>query len=635
MFLNISFHFNYFPLLVVTAIAWVTPIALSLFKLKKIPSVIVEILLGYFVAQYLLGDIDRESFRILEFFALTGFIFLMFLGGLEIDVDQILSSLPRGKLTFKRFIRNPLLVGVVYFMCSILLAYGGALLLSRLINIPHIWYFSLILITTSVGIVVPVLKQRDEIKTHYGQMLIIAAAVADIFSIVLFTYTAIIFKNGFEIELLYTLGLFSIFILFYLVGRKVKNISFLKKLIFQLSQAASQIRIRGTMLLIMIFVVIAQFIGDEAVLLGAFLIGLVLSSMLHRERSVMLLKLDGMGYGFFIPFFFVMVGVEFDPSALMEFDRSLLWYMGSLLLVLFAVKIIPSMLWRPMYGTRKAVAGGFLMSSRLSLIIAASAIGLEMGVITPGINAGFIIMAIITCFISPVIYNLISPLTSIAGEKLFIIGGSSTGVLLARRMALHGKKSVIIELDHARAEEISANGLTCIEGDGREAELYQRLKLKPSEYVFVDTGSPGINYEICKLIRRELMHDNVISRGRTSEIRLKLKRLGVETLDTTRVLATTIENLVLRPATYHALVESFESFSVEEILITNKQWDGLQMKEIPFHKDAILMMVKRNNSIFIPQAETYFRAGDLLHVFGTDTALQHTRDTVGGRGRRQ
>ena len=189
MLLNISFHFKYFPLLVVAAIAWATPISLSLLKIKKVPSVIVEIVLGYFIGKYLLRNVDHESFKILEFFALTGFIFLMFLSGLEIDVDQILASLPRRKLTYRRFIRNPLLVSLVYFSLSVLLAFGGTLLLSRIIHIPHNWYFSLILITTSVGIVVPVLKERGEIKEHFGQHLIIAAAIADILSIVLFTIT--------------------------------------------------------------------------------------------------------------------------------------------------------------------------------------------------------------------------------------------------------------------------------------------------------------------------------------------------------------------------------------------------------------------------------------------------------------
>ena len=629
MLLDISFHFKFLPLLVIAAIAWITPIALSLLKLKKIPSVIVEIALGYFVGKYLLRNVDHESFRILEFFALTGFIFLMFLSGLEIDVDQILASLPRRKLTYKRFIRNPLLVSLFYFFLSVVLAFGGTLLLSRVVHIPHIWYFSLILVTTSVGIVVPVLKQRGEIKEHFGQHIIIAAAVADIFSIILFTITAIVYKNGFEIEILYLFGLFFFFIIFYSIGKRLKNIPLLKNLGYQLSHAASQIRIRSSVLMIMLFVVAAQFIGDEAVLLGAFLIGLALSSMLHRERSVMLLKLDGMGYGFFIPFFFIMVGEQFDPSALKEFDQSLIWFLVLLLITLFAIKILPALLWKQLFGIRRAIAGGFLMSSRLSLIIAASAVGLELGVITPGINASFIIMAVITCFVSPVVYNLLSPESQLSGGKVIIIGGSHMAVVLARRLNMHGKKLVIIEKNSARASDILAKGLHCIEGDGKEAALYEKLKLNTHDYIIVNTGEAEENYLICEYLRKELMHDNIISLVNTSDAEVKLTQLGVHTVDVVGVVATTIENLLLRPATYRALVESFEYFSVEEIQITKKEVDGLQFKEIPFHSDAIIIMVKRGNSFFIPQAETFFRVGDVLHVFGTQTAIQSTREKVG------
>ncbi len=628
MLLNISFNFDYFPLLVVAAIAWGTPLLLSVLKLTKIPSVIIEIILGYFIGKYVLDSIDHESFRILEFFALTGFIFLMFLGGLEIDVDQIMASFPRKKLTYARFLKNPLLVGIVYFLMSVVLAFLGSLLLSNLISIPNLWYFSLIMVTTSVGIVLPVLKDNGEIKNRYGQMIVVAAAVADIFSIILFTFTALIIKKGIQTELLYIFCLFIIFIVFYLLGKKLKNVRFFKKQAFKLSHASAQIRIRGTILLIMLFVVLAQFIGDEAVILGSFLIGLVLSTMLHHERSVMLLKLDGMGYGFFIPIFFIMVGVEFDPSALMEFDQSLAGFFALLLIVLFAVKFIPAVLWRKLFGVKKAMAGGFLMSSRLSLIIAASAIGLELGVITPGINASFVIMAIISCFISPILFNWMSPVNLLENEKTIIVGGSSTAVLLARRLAMHGKKSIIIENNSARAKEISGNGLECMEGDGCDAAIYNKLNMNAMDFVVVITGSADKNIEICKLLRNDLLHDNIISQSHKSDIELNLKNIGVKTIDVTGVVATTIENLILRPTTYHALIESFENFSVEEVLITNKAVDGMQLKEIPFHKDAILMMVKRGNSFFIPNDEIYVHTGDILHVFGTDTALQNTREKM-------
>ena len=106
------------------------------------------------------------SFHILEFLALSGFIFLMFLGGLEIDMDQIIASFPRRKLSYSRFVANPLLAGIAHFAIAIALSYGATLLLAHLINIPHAWYFSLIMGTTSVGIVLPVLQGRGELSAR-------------------------------------------------------------------------------------------------------------------------------------------------------------------------------------------------------------------------------------------------------------------------------------------------------------------------------------------------------------------------------------------------------------------------------------------------------------------------------------
>lgn len=629
MLLNISFHYDFYPFLLIAGIAWITPVLLSLLKLKKIPIVIIEIILGFFVGKFLFGNLSEDSFLILDFFALFGFLFLMFLSGLEIDVDHIIDSLPRQSLTWSRFLKNPLLVGITQFIIAIFLSYQASSFLARIIDIPSIWYLSLIMVTTSVAIVLPVLKDRGEIGSRFGQMIIIAAAVADILSIILFTFTAFIIKNGFHFKLLYILALFILFLIFFKLVNRLKNNPALKKLRYQLSHAASQIRIRGAILLIMIFVVLSQFIGKEVVLLGAFLSGLILSSMLHRERSLMLVKLDGMGYGFLIPFFFIMVGVEFDPTALTEFDGSLFWFLLLLLASLFAIKVIPSFLWCRLFGTRKALSGGFLISSRLSLIIAASAIGLELGVITPGINSSIIIMAVITCFISPVIYNWIASSDMTEGEKTIIIGGSSTSVLLARRLHAHGKKAVIIELDKVRFREIKEKGINVIFGNGLDPKPFYQLKLTPDNYIVIETGDDDQNLKISQMLKDEFQHKKIISRISRFSQKQSFKQLGIETIDITQILATAIENLIIRPTTYHALVESFENYSVEEILITNSKIYGWQVKQFSFHRDAVIILVKRENSFFIPHGDTYFRKGDVLLVLGTQTAFEDTRYKVG------
>ncbi|MDX2414846.1 MAG: cation:proton antiporter, partial [Bacteroidales bacterium] len=602
---TISLDFDYFPLLVVVALAWLIPSTLSVLRVKRVPSVIVEIFLGYFAGRILLGNITPESLQILEFLALTGFIFLMFLSGLEIDMDQLTGSFPRKKINLKKALRNPLILALIYFAVTVILSYTGAIGLSYIVDIENRWYFSLIMITTSVGIILPILKERGEISGGFGQMLITIAAVADILSILLFTFTAFIIQNGFRIEILLILLLFAFFFASYRIGLRVRNSSILKKISFQVSHAVSQLSIRGTVLLILIFVVISQLISPEVILLGAFLSGILLSLFLHKERSLLMVKLDGMGYGFFIPIFFIMVGVKFDPAALKEFELTLVPFLVILLLVLFAVKIIPSFFLRNQFGKRRSIAAGFLLSSRLSLIIAASAIGLQLGVITPGINASFIIMAVATCFLGPVLYSTFNSKASHPVDRTIIIGGSSKGVLLARRLKIHGKASIIVENNKTRYKDIRSKGLNACFSDGLKPETYLSLNINETNYIYVDSGAEETNIQICKMLRNNFCHEKVISMANERNIEEKLKSLNVETIDARRIMATTIENLIVRPTTYHALVETFEYFSVEEIPVVNPDIDGRQVKDIAFHKDAILMMVKRGTNFFIPHGDTY------------------------------
>jgi len=627
--LNISFDFEYLPLLIIVAIAWLVPMLLSVMRIQRIPAVIVEIIAGFIIGRYLLFQSSSESLEILEFLALTGFIFLMFLSGLEIDTDQIMASFPRRKLSVPRFLRNPLLVGLVFFILTLGLSYAGAATLSTLVNIPNIWYFSLIMVTTSVGIIFPVLKSRGETVGHFGQMLIMAAAVADILSILLFTFTAFIISKGFQPELLLVFVLFLLVYILYILGRKLEETIF-RRITFQLAHAASQISIRGTLFLILIFVVLAQLMGEEVILLGAFLSGLLMSFFLHKERSLLMIKLDGMGFGFFIPVFFIMVGAKFNPEHFSEFDNSLIPFLALLLVLLYLVKIAPSFLWMRLFGRRRAIAGGFLMSSRLSLIIAASTIGLGLGVITEGINASFVMMAVVTCLISPMVYNNLNPMDKKKGKKVVIIGGSSVGVLLARRLQVHGRASVIVEKDELRYKEIKQKGISVMHGDGSEAQIFRNIGLRASDYVVVHAGNEDENIHICTMLRKEFQHDNIISKTAESKIEQSLKRLNVEILDVRRTLAATIENLILRPGTYHALVDTFETFNVEEIPVTNKQIEGMQVKEFHFHKDSTLILVQRGADNFIPHGESYLKRGDILMIFGTAIALEETMKRCSG-----
>lgn len=623
---GIILDFNFIPLLFVVFIAWLIPMVLSLIKFDKIPAVLLEIIAGYIAGLFLLKYVDRDSLLVLDFLALSGLIFIMFLSGLEIDINTILASFPK-RIKAGSFAANPLLAGVAHYLICLLISLAGTYLLSFYVNIPNVWFFSLIPTTTFMGIVYPVLKNRGETKSYYGQTLITTAAVADIFSISLVTFSALYLKFGWHYELLLVFAFFLFFIVLYLLGKRF-FVGVFKKITFKQAHAATQLSIRGSLTLVLLFVVISQFVGGEVVILGAFLSGLLMSFFMSKERSILIIKLEGMGFGFFIPVFFIMVGAKFNPGSLLEYDKSLYIFLILLVILFYLVKVVPSSIWIRRFGKRLSLAAGFLLAAHLGLVIAASSVGLELGAITPGANASFIIMVAITCFASPFLYNQVNRKKTFSEDQTIIIGGSSVGVLLARRLKLLGKSSLIVEINPERYTEIKKNGLEIILGDGLDRSTYEKISLKSNCYVVVLTNSAQRDLEICEILRKDFNHERIISVPGNSMIEHHMLNLGVQLLDARRILASTIENMILSPSTYRSLVETFENFSVEDITVLSTDVEGKRIMDIPLHKDSMIMLVTRGNEKYVPHGETYLRAGDVITVFGTGSAIEEIRNVI-------
>jgi Kef-type K+ transport system membrane component KefB len=623
---NIILDFDFIPLLVVVFIAWLIPFTLSLLKAEKIPVVLLELTLGYIAGRLFLDQISPDSLLILDFLALSGLVFIMFLSGLEIDINQILASFPR-KINRQTIAHNPLLSGVFHYLICLAISYSGTYLLSFYVDIPNVWFFSLIPTTTFMGIVYPVLKNRGETKSYYGQTIITTAAVADIFSITLVTITSLYLKFGFNYQLLLVVAFFFFVIVLYYLGKQFSPGVF-RKITFQQAHAATQIGMRGSILLVLLFVTISQVVGGEVVILGAFLSGVLLSFFMNKERSILIIKLEGMGFGFFIPVFFIMVGAKFSPGSLKEYESSIYVFLVLLTILFYLVKVVPSFIWLKRFGTRLSLAAGFLLAAHLGLVIAASSVGLKLGAITPGANASFIIMVVITCFASPFAYNQINRKKLFSGNHTIIVGGSSIGVLLARRLKLLGKSSLVIENNPDRYNELKSKGLDAFFGDGSKPGTYRELGLQGGNYVVVLTGNNDLNVEICGMVRQEFQHERIISIPATKKMEDQMRSYGVEILDARRILASTIENIILRPGTYYSLIQSYEHYSVEDITVLNSAIEGRRVMELPMHKDGMLMLLTRGNDKYVPHGDTYLREGDVLTVFGTGTAIQQIRDLL-------
>jgi len=160
--------------------------------------------------------------------------------------------------------------------------------------------------------------------------------------------------------------------------------------------------VRAAFALLLVFVALSEIADIKAIaILGAFLAGVMLS-LLFRGGTVLEQKLFGIGYGFLIPIFFISVGMQFDLGAL---ARGGIYLVPMLLLIAFVVKIVPSLLFLIRHSLKDSISAGVLLSSRLSLIIAMAAVGLELGLVDTAMESAIIVLALITSISCPTIFK--------------------------------------------------------------------------------------------------------------------------------------------------------------------------------------------------------------------------------------
>ena len=402
--------FSFVPLLLVAALAFLVPLIAARFKKFPIPVVVGEILIGVVIGKSGLNLVGYDS--TLQFLAEFGFAYLMFLAGMEVDID-LLRTPKNGKNGNGAFAQkpptNPVLLAVVILGLTFVLALLVAVCLTQAGFITQPWLMSLVLSTTSLGLIVPVLKERKLTTTPFGQALLMTALIADFVTMFLITIVAGWLSQGLTFKLFLGLLLIGVFVMALRMGRWFFGIAQVQETFEQLRHTTSQVAVRGSLALMLAFVAISESLGTE-VILGAFLAGVLLALLNPRDDSTGELreKLEALGFGFFIPIFFILVGVRFDLLALVASPQGMA--LAPLLIVsAFLIKIIASLPFRAVAPWRDTFAAGFLMSSRLSLIIAAAEIGLRLGLFGQTIHSAIICVALVTCVGGPLGFNLLAP----------------------------------------------------------------------------------------------------------------------------------------------------------------------------------------------------------------------------------
>jgi len=371
-----------YALLLVSAAALLLP---ALSRSIGIPAVVAEILFGVILGKSVLHMEFAGNW--LPFLAELGFLLLMFQAGMEIDFG-----------TLRRQSRGQILFQFLFFFVTLGLSLLAALMLG---SGP---FMALVLSTTSLGLVMPTLKESGLSKTELGQSILIAATLADFLTLFGITFYILFIQYGISWRFVLPIPLFVGFGILLRLGRLWAwwHPSQAER-VLGIQEDAQEIGVRLSMALLFLFVGLSELVHLEPVL-GAFLGGSLLSYV-FREKALLETKLSALGFGFLIPVFFIHVGMQFDLSNVLKPEPVL--FTLTLLGFALVVKLAPAFLL-VLRGRRlrEVFQVGFLLSSRLSLIIAAAAIGVQNRLITEETKDAIVFLALITCFLGPTLFKL-------------------------------------------------------------------------------------------------------------------------------------------------------------------------------------------------------------------------------------
>lgn len=597
---------EFLSLVIVVLAAFLTPIIVNRLNINFLPVVVAEILMGIVIGNSFLNIVERDS--ILNILSTLGFIFLMFLSGLEIDFKAFKKDkrARQGQNNDESSIPGHLNLALTVFafimIISILLAY----VFKWLGLVDDVLLMVIIISTISLGVVVPTLKEMNIMRTTIGQFILLVAVLADLVTMILLTvYGAINGQGGSTIWLIGILVVFTA--ISYILGVQFKRMSFLQKLM----DGTTQIGIRAVFALIILLVALAEGVGAENIL-GAFLAGVVVSLLNPDEEMVE--KLDSFGYGFFIPIFFIMVGVDLNIPSLIK-EPKLLIIIPILIVAFIVSKLIPVMFIRRWFDMKTTIASAFLLTSTLSLVIAAAKISERLNAISAETSGILILSAVITCVFVPIIFKKLFPVPDEFNRKIEVslIGKNQLTIPIAQNLTSQLYDVTLYYRKDLSDRRQLSDDITMIEIADYEQDVLERLGLFDRDIVVCATNDDDINRKVAKLAKAHQV-ERVICRLESTTDDTELVDSGIEIFSSYLSNKILLKGLIETPNMLN-LLSNVET-SLYEIQMLNYKYEIIQLRNFPFGGDIIFVRIIRNNESIVPHGDTQLRYGDRLIVTG-------------------
>jgi CPA2 family monovalent cation:H+ antiporter-2 len=620
---------SFAPLLIVVVLAFIVPLLLSRLSRFSLPIVVGEILAGILVGQSGMRWVTSND-PVLAMLSQFGFVFLMFLSGMEIDFRSLRglqSSVPLNQRP--RF--GAVSLAAFTFGLTLLLAMGASWGLVYLGLARNPWIVALIFSTTSLGVVVPVLKEREIITRPLGQSILIAAVVADFATMLLITVAVALMSRGLTADILLISVLFVAFFFTHRFGTLLNKISALRRTLEELSHATAQIKVRAAFTVMLIFVALSEALGTE-VILGAFLAGAIISLLRTPDDTELVHQLEAIGFGFFIPIFFIMVGVDLNLPLLFRSETAV-WLVPLFLVLAIIVKLLPALAFTLTFSFKEAVAAGILLSARLSLIIAAAAIGARIGVIGESTRAAIILVAIVTVTLAPWIFTRLMPGRGTGRIRpIVIVGAEELGLQVAEQLKAHHEQVVLLDFDAKRLSRATQRGFEVVTGAVDRRDDNASSLLESARALVCTYDDTELAYRACRFVKDAYKMEHVVAQVADPKELPRFESLGVTTTNATRDRARFMALLTRNPAMYALLSRTDDDKEVCEVTVLNDEHVGKKLRQIEFPGDILALALRRDGELLVPHGDTRLNREDRLTLVGSINDVE-VAQRMFGRGK--
>lgn len=597
-------HSSLLSLAIVVALAFLIPILLQRVRLGNFPVVVAEILAGIIVGKSGLNIVQSEMW--LEVLSSLGFIFLMFLSGLEIDFSLFRQRTKPSKEP------NAFRAASFVFLLIFGLSYLLSLTFVQFGLVSNSFFMTLIISTVSLGVVVPVLKDGNVSKTSIGQTILLTAVIADLVTMVLLAvFVGLHSTSGQSMWLL--LLLFAAGVILYIAARWFRKLHFIE----HLRKGSIQIDTRAVFALILILVGLSERVGAESIL-GAFLAG-VLVSLLSPNPEITE-KLESIGYGLFIPIFFVMVGINLELWSIVQNPSSML-IIPLLLVAFFLSKLVPSLILRKWYSWNIVVSSSILLTSTLSLVIAAAQIGEKLGIIEGSLSAAFVLSAVITCIAGPILFKKVFPKIEVNRKKVAIVGADRVTLPLSLDL-LHEEYDVTLYstmyFKHMLKESEEEASLPLLPVKDFSISSLKQAGVFTAEHLVFATDEDHQNLELA-LYAKSLGLEHIITKIEDPALqsRATYEHIHVfSALNSTRFL---LKALIDNPSLLRLIENSHDT--IREIRLTKYKYDGIAIRNLPSLEDVLILQIMRGTNSIVPRGDTRLYYKDVLLVTGAKEDL--------------